>query len=131
MKKLIGFSLIELMIVVAIMGILSVIAIPCYKNYSKRARFAEIIAATEPYKIAIALALQTGISPADINSGAHNVPDPPSPTKNISGLEVKNGVIIATGSQLVDNKTYILRPDANGNVWSVDGSCIAAELCDG
>jgi type IV pilus assembly protein PilA len=131
MKKWAGFSLIELMVVVAIVGILAVIAIPNYKTYSKRARFTEIISATEPYKIAVALALQTGIPLAEITNGVHNIPDPPSATKNLTAVEVKNGIITATGSALVDSKTYILKPDANGNTWAVEGTCKTAALCDG
>lgn len=125
-----GFSLIELMIVVAIIGILSVMAIPSYQSYTQRARFAEVIAATAPYKIAITLALQEGIPKTELMIGTYGIPEAPTPTKNLAHIKINNGTITALATPLVGGKSYILKPNNDGSIWSVEGSCIAVGLCE-
>ena|SRR5579872_3134919 len=125
-----GFSLIELMIVVAIIGILAAIAIPSYQNYTQRARFAEVISATEPFKIAIALALQRGAAINELVNGEYGIPEKPSPTKNLADINVTNGVITATATEIASNSTYILKPSNDGSTWTVEGTCLKTGLCN-
>lgn len=124
-----GFSLIELMIVVSIIGILSVIAIPSYQNYTQRARFAEVIAATEPFKTAVSLALQEGVNASDLKNGSEGIPPTPKATKNLTTITVNNGIITATATKIAGNATYILTPNEDGSIWSVDGTCLKQGLC--
>ena len=71
MKKLNkGFTLIELMIVVAIIGILAAIAVPAYQNYLKRAKFAEVILSLAPAKTAIEVCYQIESSLDSCNTEA-------------------------------------------------------------
>lgn len=128
-KFYMGFSLIELMIVVSIIGILTAFAIPSYKNYTERARFTEVIVATEPFKTAISLAIQEGAELNELSHDAYGIPSEPLPTKNIASIKVSHGIITATSTQAAGHATLILTPDQTGNVWTISGTCLNAGLC--
>ncbi|MDD5301308.1 MAG: prepilin-type N-terminal cleavage/methylation domain-containing protein [Gallionella sp.] len=69
-----GFTLIELMIVVAIIGILAAVAIPAYSNYTKKAKFTEVSQATQAMKSAVeACQADTG-SLLECNNTSNGVP---------------------------------------------------------
>jgi len=125
-----GFSLIELMIVVTIIGILTAIALPSYQNYTQRARFAEVMIAAEPFKIAIALALQRGVTLSDLNTGTNGIPSSPPTTKNLASLSVENGIITAISTDAAGKASYILKPNIEGNTWTIEGSCLTTGLCN-
>lgn len=129
-----GFTLIELMIVVAIVAILAAIALPAYQTYTKKAKFTEVIAATGPIKTAIDICVQTGGSDCS-TAGNSAIPVPSGYVDSMAVTDTNGGtpwVITATGTAEVDSETFVLEGADDGGrvIWEASsGSCIAANLC--
>ncbi len=121
--------MIELMIVVTIISLLAALSLPSYHQYIRRARFTEVILATQPYKMHVALALQAGFEAASLDSGKHGIPQAAKPTDNLAALYVENGVIFATASTQAGGDTYTLSPNADGTRWRTGGSCLNHGIC--
>jgi type IV pilus assembly protein PilA len=121
-----GFTLIELMIVVAIIGILAAIAIPAYQDYTVRAQVTEGMNLASPVETGIAeYFANTGSFPSALSSVGISA----SPTgKYVSGVAITAGAIVVTyGNQAnsnVLNKNLTLTPytDANNDVVWVCGA---------
>ncbi|HGG8255233.1 TPA: pilin [Neisseria meningitidis] len=90
-----GFTLIELMIVIAIVGILAAVALPAYQDYTARAQVSEAILLAEGQKSAVTeYYLNHGEWPAN-NSSAGVATSADIKGKYVKSVEVKNGVVTA------------------------------------
>lgn len=131
-----GFTLIELMLVIAIIGILAAVIIPAYQNHLKKEKFAEVIAAGVAAKPAVETCMQQLNSSAGCDGGAHGIPADAAgnPGKYVASVSVKNGVVTVVPQAkdgLLATDTYILTPTPGAPVkWTTAASgCIATALC--
>ncbi|MDP2144261.1 MAG: prepilin-type N-terminal cleavage/methylation domain-containing protein [Gallionella sp.] len=149
-----GFTLIELMIVVAIIGILAAVAIPAYSDYTKKAKATELVQGTSALKSAVEVCVQDINSLTGCTGGSYGIPvDLPtagacdgatettviSGTKVIGCKKVVDGLItVAATPATLPGKAdttkgliYILRPamGSAGISWTSEGSCVTDQLC--
>jgi len=130
--KGLGFTLLELMIVIGVVGILAAIAIPIYNNYSKKAYYSELIKATAPFKHGVEECYQFTQNLSTCASGQNSVPASiTSSTGTIIGsISVSNGVITAIPQNqkgIVSTDTYVLTPTASNQgviIWAASGGGI-------
>ena len=117
-----GFTLIELMIVVAIIGILAAVAIPAYSDYTAKAKVANAIASVDSLKTAVAMCAQEagGVLDACDTTGATVTSIPVfTQTKEVASASVTDGKItlnLATGiGKDIDGKKIEFTPNLNAN----------------
>ena len=126
-KAQLGFSLIELMIVVAIIGILASVALPAYQDYTIRARVTEGLSLAQSAKLAVSeTTITNNALPATQAATGYTSP---AATDNVTSIAIADttGAITITYTAAAGNGTIIMAPTltANGDVtWACTGGTL-------
>jgi type IV pilus assembly protein PilA len=113
-----GFTLIELMIVVAIIGILAAVAIPAYQDYTVKAKIGNALTSVDSLKTAVALCIQeSGGTETGCSTGATGIPAFTA-TREVSAATITNGTIVATLQNVgagINGQTITFNPTASAS----------------
>lgn len=125
--RFLGFTLLEMMLVIALIGIMATLAIPAYQDYMVRARVSEGMTLSMPARLAV----------HEYYSNYHALPENPNvlnfqapePTMNVSQVSIgSNGVIAVAYTAQAGNGTLLFTPSVKTDgrlTWCCDGGSLA------
>ena len=129
-----GFTLIESMIIVAIIGILAAVSLPAYKNYSRRAKLSEVVLAASQCRASITEVYQSGFAtnlPADVGWGCESSAVISKYVASVA-TDANGGVIVTakgTGDPTIDGATVSFVPVSSGGAAPTGPSRLFKWVC--
>lgn len=131
MKQQQGFTLIELMIVIAIIAILSAIGLPAYQGYLQKAALTDMLQTALPYKTAVDLCAIEHGGFGNCSEGSNGIPNGKG-SRYVAAVGINAGVISLTGQESLSDLRVAMRPDwdaAQGQIiWQRSCSSAQASL---
>lgn len=128
-KSFKGFTLMELLIAIAIVAVLAAIAVPSYLHYVRKSQFSEVVQTADTLKVSVAQCAQRLGGLTGCTGGSNGIPPDVATgagVGQVDSISVANGVITITPKAtngFVATDTYILTPtyNVNGITWAASG----------
>lgn len=113
-----GFTLVELMIVIAIIAILASIGIPAYQGYLQKAAMTDMLQTLVPYQTTVNLCVLENSATTPCSAGSQGIPAERS-SRYVSNVNVSQGVITLTGQAILQGLSVTLTPQ-----WEISTSAV-------
>ena len=126
-----AYTLIELMITLAIVAVLTAVALPAYQDYAEKAKFAEVLSFSDGYTTAVGVCIAQLGKKEGCNEGTNGIGSLNVTADYVDSAVINNGAIEVTATDSAGGFTSILTPTlTSGSItWAQTGTCVGVGYC--